>query len=70
VHNLARFLIVLGVVFVLAGSCLLLFPKLALFRLPGDVVLKKDNTVFILPVATSLLLSIILTIILNIQLRK
>lgn len=69
-YNIARFLIVLGVVFVFLGIAFLLFPRFPLFRLPGDFIIRKDNFVAVLPVATSLLLSVILTIIINLLLRK
>jgi len=67
---MARFLIVLGTVFVLVGILLMIFPKTSFFRLPGDIIFKKDNFVLVLPITTGLFLSIILTIILNIILRR
>ncbi|MDH4211245.1 MAG: DUF2905 domain-containing protein [candidate division WOR-3 bacterium] len=69
-HNPARFLLILGLVFISIGCIFLLFPKLSMFRLPGDIMLKKDNVVFIFPIATGILLSIILTVILNLLQRK
>ncbi|KPL13751.1 hypothetical protein AMJ74_04680 [candidate division WOR_3 bacterium SM1_77] len=68
--NIARFLIILGVVFIMLGVVFLLFPRIPLFKLPGDFILKKDNLVLVFPIATSILLSIIVTIIINLLLRK
>ena len=69
-HNIARFLIMLGVVFVVLGAVFLLFPKIPLFKLPGDFIIRKDNFVAVFPLATSILLSVILTIIINLLLRR
>ena len=68
--NIARFLIVLGLVFIILGAIFLLFPKFPLLKLPGDYVLKRDNFVLVFPLATSILLSIIITIVINLLLRK
>ncbi|OPX17741.1 hypothetical protein BXT86_04845, partial [candidate division WOR-3 bacterium 4484_100] len=49
---------------------LLLVPRIALFKLPGDIVIKYGPLKIIFPIMTSIILSIIITIILNILLRK
>ncbi|UCG30615.1 MAG: DUF2905 domain-containing protein [candidate division WOR-3 bacterium] len=69
-HYPAKFFLILWLIFILIGCALLLFPKFSFFGLPGDIIFKRDNVVFILPIATGILLSIIITIILNILLRK
>ena len=69
-QSIARFLIVLGIVFVALGVLFLLFPKFPLFKLPGDFIIRKDNFVAVFPVATSILLSVVLTLIINLLLRK
>jgi len=54
-----RTLIVIGILFILAG---LLWPwivKLGLGHLPGDVVIKKSNFTFYFPIVTSIILSIV-----------
>jgi hypothetical protein len=61
---MARWLIILGVVLVVAG---LLWPwlgKLGLGRLPGDIVVERDNFRLYLPITTSILISIVLSLIL------
>jgi len=60
----ARWLIILGVVLVLAG---LLWPwlgRLGLGRLPGDVVIERENFRLYLPLTTALLISLALSLIL------
>ena len=68
--GIARFLIVAGVVFVVLGLILLLFPKIGALRMPGDIVIKRENVVLYFPVATSIVLSLIITLVLNIILHR
>ncbi len=66
-----RFLILVGVVFILMGIGLLAFEQIpGLGRLPGDLVIRRGNWTLYLPIATSILLSIILTVLLNFLLRR
>jgi Protein of unknown function (DUF2905) len=60
---LAAVLAVIGVLFVLAGRGLL--P-----RLPGDVAIERGNTRFYFPLGTSILVSLILTVVLSLFLRR
>ena len=43
---------------------------ISLGRLPGDLQFQKENFTFYFPIATSILLSIILTIVLNVFFRR
>jgi hypothetical protein len=62
--DLARMLIVFGVILVVVGLALLLAPKIPwLGRLPGDIVIKRENFSFYFPLGTSILISIILSLI-------
>jgi hypothetical protein len=58
---LGRILFLVGVA--IAGLGLLMIIGLPLFRLPGDFYVKRGNFSFYFPLATSILLSIILTLI-------
>lgn len=59
---IGRILIALGVVFVAVGALLLLGGKIPwLGRLPGDLHIKRENFELHLPLATSFLLSLVLT---------
>jgi Protein of unknown function (DUF2905) len=64
--DLAKLLIILGAALLLAGLLLLLVGRLhlPLGRLPGDILYRGKNTTFYFPLATSILLSILLTLIL------
>jgi hypothetical protein len=66
VQEIGRLLIVLGVVIVLAGGVLLLAGRIPwLGRLPGDIVIRRDHVTFYFPIVTSVILSIVLTLVLN-----
>lgn len=61
----ARILIIFGVVLVVFGIILTYMPKLCkLPRLPGDIFIHKDNFTFYFPLATSIVISLILSLIL------
>ncbi len=63
--DLARLFIILGVILVVIGLALLLVPKIpGLGKLPGDIVIKRENFTFYFPLGTSILISIILSLIL------
>jgi hypothetical protein len=64
--DLAKLLILLGAALLLAGLLLLLVGRLhlPLGRLPGDILYRGKNTTFYFPLATSILLSVLLTLIL------
>jgi len=63
--ELGKFLLLVGVVIFILGAVLLFTGKLnlPLGRLPGDFVYRGKNTAFYFPLATSLLLSAILSLI-------
>ncbi|MFP3867058.1 MAG: DUF2905 domain-containing protein [Desulfobacteraceae bacterium] len=61
--GLGRGLIFLGLVLVVIGLAILLAPKIPwLGRLPGDITIKRDRFTFYFPLATCLVISIILSI--------
>ena len=65
-HDVGRFLIVVGVVIVLAGAALLLAGRIPwLGRLPGDIIIRRDRLTFYFPIVTSIVLSVLLTLLLN-----
>ena len=61
---MSRFLIVLGIAVLAAGLLWPLIQKLGLGRLPGDFVVERDSFTLYLPLTTSLLLSVVLSLIL------
>ena len=62
--ELGKMLIILGVVLMVAGLMLTLFGRwnLPLGRLPGDIVVRGKNTTFYFPLATSVVVSVVLSI--------
>ncbi len=71
IESLGRMLIFFGVVAIVIGAVFVLFGKVPwIGRLPGDIVIRRDNFTVYFPVVTMLLLSIILTVIFNLIGRK
>jgi hypothetical protein len=64
--DLGKLLILLGGAIVIAGILLIVVGRLHLpiGRLPGDIVYRGKNTTFYFPLATSILLSVVLTLVL------
>jgi preprotein translocase subunit SecY len=65
-HGLGRLLIVAGGLIIILGVCVLLVEKLGLplGRLPGNISWKGKHTSIYFPLATCLLLSVILSLVL------
>lgn len=63
--ELAKILIGIGIFFVIIGFILLAIGKIPwIGRLPGDILIRKGNFTFYFPLATCILLSLLLTILL------
>ncbi len=67
---MGKLLILFGLLLVLIGLVLSLVEHLPLGRLPGDIVIQRGNWTLYLPIATSILLSVVLTLLLNLLFRK
>jgi hypothetical protein len=63
--DLGRFLILLGAVAIVAGLALVLLGRtnIPLGRLPGDIIYKGRNSTFYFPLATSILVSVVLSVV-------
>jgi hypothetical protein len=61
---MARWLIILGVVLIVAGLLWPWLTKLGLGRLPGDIVIERENFRLYIPIATSIVISVVLSLIL------
>ncbi len=71
IQQIGRFLIILGLVISVIGALLLLAGRLPwVGRLPGDIIIQKKNFTFYFPLATSILISLILTFIFWVLGRK
>lgn len=62
--HMQRILITIGIVFLLAGVLWPWLAKLGLGRLPGDFRIQTGNSVFYFPLATCLVVSVVLSLIL------
>lgn len=65
--DVGRLLLVFGVLLVIIGGALVLFGK---FHLPGDFTFKTGNVTVYIPLATSIVISILATIVLNLVFRQ
>ncbi len=63
-NEIAKFIILSGIILIFIGLGIMFLPKIPFIgRLPGDIIIKKHNFTFYFPLASSIILSIILTII-------
>jgi hypothetical protein len=64
--DLGKLLLFFGLILVIGGLVLMLFGRMniPLGRLPGDIVYRGKNTTFYFPLATSILLSVVLSVVL------
>lgn len=73
-ESMARIFVGLGLLLLFMGLIFWFLSKLgsniSLFRLPGDIYIRKENFTFYFPVTTFLLLSLILTLIANLIFRR
>jgi hypothetical protein len=69
-QGFGRVIVGVGIALVVVGAVLWLGGRLGLGRLPGDVVVRRGSSTFFFPLATSLLLSVVATILLNVWLSR
>jgi Protein of unknown function (DUF2905) len=60
---MARFLILLGLVILAVGLLWPFLSRLGLGRLPGDIVVQRDNFTFYFPLTTCILISVLLSVV-------
>lgn len=69
--DIGRILIVIGIVMLVLGGLLVGLGKIpGLGRLPGDIIIQRENFTFYFPVATMIVLSILLSLILSVVFRR
>jgi uncharacterized membrane protein len=66
--GLGRALIVTGIVLVVVGLFFIAAARLP--RMPGDIVIQRPNVTFYFPIGTMILVSVLLTLVLNFALRR
>jgi hypothetical protein len=62
--NIGRLLIILGIVLVVVGLLWPFIARLGHGRLPGDIVIERENFRLYIPIVTSLIVSLVLSVIL------
>jgi hypothetical protein len=69
-----RLLLVTGLVLAAVGALLILAPRIPGFdrlgQLPGDFVVERGPVTIFVPIVSSLVISVLLTIVLNLILRR
>ena len=69
-----RFLLIIGTILSAAGALLILAPRIPgldrLGRLPGDIVVERGPLTIFVPFVTSIVVSVLLTILLNVARRR
>jgi hypothetical protein len=70
-ENIARYIMIAGIILFLIGGGVYLAAKLGLplGRLPGDIRIEGVNGSFYFPLTTSILVSVVLTIVFNVIVR-
>lgn len=63
--NLGRITVIVGALIALFGLLAIGLGKLGLSRLPGDILIKRDGTTIFIPIVSMILLSIILSLLVN-----
>jgi len=69
-ETLAKVLVGTAIALVLVGGALLFASRLGLDRLPGDLVFRGRNVTFYVPVGLMIVVSLVLTILLNLFLSR
>ena len=70
-ENIGRFLMIGGMILFVVGGLVFLAAKFGIpfGRLPGDIRIERDGFSFYFPLASSILISVALTILVNIIIR-
>ncbi len=70
--SISKSLVLIGIIFILCGGVIFLLGKsgINIGKLPGDILIQKGNFTFYFPVISSILISIILTIVINLISKK
>ena len=68
--ELGRFLVIIGVVLVVVGGLAMAGIRLPFGRLPGDIAITGERGALYIPLGTTLLISIVLTVLANLLFRR
>lgn len=68
--ELGRFLVVVGILLVVVGGLAMAGIRLPFGRLPGDIAITGDRGGLFIPLGTTLVVSVVLTLLFNLFLRR
>jgi hypothetical protein len=68
--ELGRILLIIGIVLVVVGGLAAFGVRLPFGRLPGDIAIEGERGGIYIPIATMIIISIVLTILANLFLRR
>jgi hypothetical protein len=68
--EIGRIILVIGIVLVIVGGLALLGVRLPFGRLPGDIAIEGERGGIYIPIATMLIISIVLTVLFNLFTRR
>lgn len=68
--EVGRILVVIGLLLLVVGGLAMLGVRLPLGRLPGDIAIEGERGGFYFPIVTMIVISIILTVLFNLFLRR
>jgi len=60
---MSRTLVTIGIILIIAGLAWPWLTKLGLFRLPGDIVVERENFRLYFPITTMILISLVISLI-------
>jgi hypothetical protein len=70
VESTGKILLLIGLVLLVAGGLFYLLGRLGIGSVPGDLAFRRGNVRIFIPIGTSILLSILLTLLLNFLFRR
>ena len=65
-NSFGKLFVTIGLFMIVLGGILILGERFGFGKLPGDIFIEKENFTFFFPIVSSLIISLILTLLLNI----
>ena len=62
--------LLLGIALVIIGGAIYLVARLGIGPLPGNIAIRRGNLRIFIPIGTSILVSVVLTLLLNLLIRR
>jgi hypothetical protein len=68
--ELGRILVIIGILLVVVGALAVLGVRLPFGRLPGDIAIEGERGGFYFPIVTMIVISVVLTVLFNLFVRR